>query len=224
MPYTARDADYIIRKAFAHGVRKATPPASGTSKYNTLLEYVDSGQKDWQDEPNTQWNSLYLSATGGPVTTSQTYTLPTTIREISKRPDDRLILTDGTQEKRYKIVEPNQLDELRLTDCVAQIGRTLKFSQPFDADSSLIGYDIIVPGYGYVGDVTTGASVIDVPDPMWLAYYVAAEYIRGDIVRQNQYNNLLALADQHMQKMKQDNMAQNSEPSFTFQASGESWI
>lgn len=214
------NADQIISKAFLHGQGKAVPPASGSTKYQQLLGIVDSMQKMWAAEPEVDWNSLYsLETLDNADPTNQTYNLPDEVNYVTQVENDPVRINGRT----FKLINPNQLWAFRNDECAAQVGRTLVFSKPFD--STLAGYPITVPVILLTDDITSGTDYVQVDDPMWLVYTVAAEFDRNDIVKVAQYNNLLALADQHMQRMKSNNEGAYSEipiEPFLFDA-GPTW-
>jgi hypothetical protein len=215
----SRTADWVIQKAFLHAVRKATPPASGTTKYNALIAIVDSMQKLWATDPDAEWDSLYdsrvLSAAAG---VGNTIALDADIDHLAKREDDPVLI--GTRP--FKIVKPNQLYKYRDSDVVAEQNGFLVF--PTTIDASLVGQAVTVPAILTVNDIVDGTSIVQVDDPMWLAYASAAEFDRNDIVKVAQYNNILALADQSMQKMKSNNSGSVDEVEMPWAPAGESWV
>lgn len=215
--------DAAIAKAFLHAQRKATPPAEGTSKYNALLGIADSMQKLWAIEPDTEWTSLYELVSIGTVTATDTFDLDDSINYISKREGDYVLVTNGTSTTEYRLVTPNQLYENRFSAAVARIGNTLKFSKAFAATDSVFGYTIKVPAIVYPDDITVGTQEVQVDDPMWLCYMMAAEFVRNSVEKQGQYDNLLALADQCMQRMKQNNGGQYDAIVTTAFVTGEDW-
>lgn len=214
-------AAQVIQKAFLHAQRKATPPAQGSPKYLALLGIVDSMQKLWAAEPDTDWDSLYedkvLSATA-PL--SNTVTLDASIDYLIKMESNPVLI--GTTE--FKVVSPKQLYTFKDSNVCAQIGSNLKFSKTLD--SSLTGLSIQVPAIMRIGDITAtdGSDVVQVDDPMWLVYASAAEFNRNDLVKVAQYENLLNLADQLMQKMKSKNISSVQEVEIAWQPDGESWV
>lgn len=217
--------DQAITKAFLHAQRKPVPPTAGTTKYNALLGIADSMQKLWAAEPDVEWGSLYSQVTlAALVTATDTIALDSTIDKISQTDGDPIQITNGVNTTRYTVVMPNQLDRYRNVCAVAKLGRNLKFSKAFTSTSSLLGYSIKVPAITYVADITAGANTVAVDDPMWLVYMMAAEFCRNDVVKQNQYDNLLALADEHMQRMKQANGGQIDVVATPWTPAGESWI
>lgn len=217
----AMTPDQVITKAYVHAQRKAVPPASGTPKYLALLAIVDSMQKLWANEPDVEWDSLYENRTlAVAASATDTFALDADIDHLSKREDDPVLV--GT--KPYKIVRPNQLYKYRLSDVCAIRGGSLVFSHVLDASQA--GDDIIVPAILVVPDIDTGAATdqVVVPDPMWLAYASAAEFDRNDIVKMNQYNNILALADQCMQRMKNENSGSLDEVDTSWRPDGGEYL
>lgn len=226
MPYTQRTADWVIQKAWLEAKAKSVAPTAGTPKYNVLLGLVDSEQKNWEDEESVEWDSLYNTVACGTISTSQTYTLDSSIRYLSKRDEDTIFLIspDGTQRKPITLIRPNQLYEHKDQQFyVALIGRTLKFSKAFDTTSSYIGYTLEVPAYTYCNDIASGSDLIQCDRPMFLAYMVAASYARNDLIKQGQYQNILDKATALMNKMKQNNAGQMETLDMSWTASGESW-
>lgn len=216
----SRTASYIITKAYLAAQRKATPPAAGTTKYNALLGIVDSMQQLWAAEPDVEWNSLYSLVTIGTVSATDTFDLDDTINYISKREGDYVLLTNGTNTTTVRLVSPNQLYENRYVNACAQIGLTLKFSKAFLSTDSTFGYSIKVPAILYPDDITVGTNTVQVDDPMWLTYMTAADFVKADTQKSVLYDKLLALADQHMQRMKQNNGGQYESVSTNWRPEG----
>lgn len=220
----SRTVDWVITKAYLAAQRKASPPATGTNKYNALLGLADTMQLMWQDEPDTDWSSLWSLVTlADTVSATDTFALSTTINNISSREGDYVLLTDGTNTVPVKVITPNQLYEYRYVLACAQVGSNLKFSKAFVATDTTIGYSIKVPSYLNVSDITTGTDVVQVDSPMWLAYMMAADFIKGDTVKSVLYDKLLALADQHMQKMKSNNGGQQEAIVANWVPEGANW-
>lgn len=213
----AQSVDWAIKRAFLHANRKTTMPVG--AKYDALLAIADSVQKMWAAEPDIEWDSLYSLENIGTVTATDTFDLPDEINYLSKSEDDPIRI--GTNS--FKLVKPNQLYRYKGTDVCAQVGKTLKFANTFASDSPLLGEDINVPSILAVEDITSGSDEVQVDDPMWLVYMMAAEFDRNDIIKVSQYDNLLALADQSMQRMKQANSGSIDEILMTWQPAGEDW-
>lgn len=221
----ARTVDWVIQKAFLEAQRKSTAPSSGTSKYNALLGIVDNKQLEWASEPSVEWASLYSVITlAAVVSATDTFALTGTINYISKREGNPILVTNGTNTTRFKLVSPDQLDEYRYDDACAQVGSNLVFSKAFDAASSLIGYSIKVPSMLYPTDITSGSQTVQVDDPLWLVYMVAADFVRNDVVKRDNYDLLLQMAAERMAKMKQANGGQQAVVATPWAPTGETWL
>jgi hypothetical protein len=223
MSYTQRDADWVIQKAYLAAQRKAVPPASSTTKYAVLLGQLDSAQDDWRNEADTEWESLYQTVANGTVTATDTFDLDDEIDFISKREGDYITLSKDGVVQTVELVAPNQLYSAQNVLAAARIGRTLKFSKAFGSSSSYLGYTLNIPAYIFTDDITSGSDLIQCDDPMFLAYMLAAEFVRTDVVKGGQYNNLLDKAAERMARMKQNNGGQNNEIPRTALAMGETW-
>ena len=205
MAYTARTVSWAIGKAYVEAKMKATAPTSG-NKFDSLISMADTMQKNWAAEPGVEWNSLFELYTLTPVVTATaTFALHNDIQYLSKGDNQYVIVTDGTQEKRYRVVKATQLDFYREQDACAQVGRNLKFSKAFASDSSLLGYNIKVPAIKYANDLTASTDTIQVDEPLWVAYMMAADFVRNDVTKKDQYDNLIEYANVLMNKMKELN-------------------
>lgn len=223
MSYTQRDADWCIQKAYAAAQRKATPPASTTTKYQVLLSLLDTTQDDWRNEEDVLWDSLYQTVTNGTISATDSFDLDDEIDFISKRKGDYVTISNGSNTERVSLVAPNQLYQYQDSLAMARIGRTVKFSKAFTSDSPYIGWTLNIPSYIFTDDITKGSDLVQCDDPMFLAYMLGAEFIRTDVVKGGQYKNLLAKAQVRMTKMKQNNGGQEDEIPRETIGIGETW-
>lgn len=199
--------DTAIEKAYLEATRKSVAASViTTAKYEGLAALADNLQKEWQSEEGTDWNSLYRRVSIGTVTATDSFPLDASIRKIVRSSTDPVVLSDGNTSSYWTVVNPQAL--LQYDGVCTQRGGSLVFSSPFTATSSEFGYTITVPAYVYVSDLTSGTDVIQVDDPMWLVYSMAAEYVRNDKVRNDQYDSLRKRADKRMLAMKQNNGSQ----------------
>lgn len=212
-----------ITKAYSAAKGKATPPAVDTAKYNQLLLLADSLQKVWAAEPGVQWDSLYSKVSAGAIGAVSSIAVPVTTNYIIKEENDPIHAISGTQRTDFKLVRPNELYTNRYVNAVAQAGRSLIFHEAFTSASPTFGWTLYVPSIIYPTEITTGADVVQVDDPMWLVFMMAAEFVRNDLVRQNQYASLVNYATESMTKMKQDNQGQNETVDTPWAPLGVSW-
>jgi hypothetical protein len=160
----------------------------------------------WQKEPDVEWTSLYdFFSLASTVTATDTFALPATVRKVSQQRGDtvKIIHTDSN-ETEYVLIPADRLQEYKYDKAVAVVGNNLVFSSAFTADSPEFGGTIVVPAYGYATFPDDDTDDITVDDPNWLVVICAAEFVRNDLTRQNQYPNLVAEANQLMQKMKEN--------------------
>lgn len=199
----------VIELAYQHAKGKPTPPAVGTTKYNSLLLLCNSLQKQWAAEPDVEWNSLYSVTTIGTISATDTFAIPSTVDYISKRVTDPVFTTNGTSRVDYTLVKPQELYINNADKVVAHEGGNLVFPSAFTSDSQDFGWTLKAPCILRVNDIDDGADAVQVDDPMWLVWMVAADFVRNDLVRTNQYERLVTYAQDVMRKMKQRNQSQN---------------
>ena len=205
-----------IQQAFQYAQGKPTAPAAGTPKHNALLLIADSMQQQWSNEPGVEWETLSDNVTlTGTIDANNVIALDATIRGIRKGSDDPILVDDDA----YKLVSVSKLYRLRESKVVAKKGRNLKFS---DA-SELFGGTVTVPALLYADRITTGDDEVQVDDPWWLVYMMAAEFARNNIIKSTEYDNLLAYAENAMIRMKEDNGSQLDQVETVAFAQGADW-
>ena len=190
-----------IEQAFQYAQGKPTPPAAGTPKHSALLLIADSVQQQWGNEPGIEWESLSDNVTlASAIGAGNVVALDADIKTIRKGSDDPILVND----EQYKLVSVSKLYRYRDSKVVAKQGRNLQFSDASD----LTGAAVTVPATLYPDRITSGDDEIQVDDPWWLVYMMAAEFARNNIIKSTQYDNLLAYAENAMNKMKEDNTTQ----------------
>ncbi len=211
-----------VADVYLRATGKTTTLTTGT-KYNRIIGLMDYYQRRWAREPGVDWASLYDPAFSlGTVTATDTYDLDTSsIRKLSDREGDsvRIVWTDGTSYTDYAIVPHDSLkdyyygsDKVSYTGFYcAQIGSQLVFNHIFSSDDAQYGGEIFVPTYTFPDEITSDnpdTDEVQVDDPDWLITRVAAEFVRNDITRRARYPELLAEANEIMERMKDDNDGQ----------------
>ena len=217
----------LVTKAYLLATGKATAPSATSNKYLKLVGLANICQDQWQNEPDIEWDSLYLTVTlAATITATDTFALSASIREISHREGDyvRVIHTGGNETK-YLLVKPNELrdyatDGIRV---VARIGSNLVFSKAFVSTDPEFGGSIKVPCYGFVSTLANDSDVVQVDTPLWLAYMVAAEYCRTDVTLNYRTDDLVARANQVMDDMKQAQESTITAPIRNWTPIGRSW-
>lgn len=217
----------LVEKAYLLATGKATAPASTTNKYSKLVGLANICQNMWETEPDVEWNSLYLTVTlAASVTATDTFALSASIREISNREGDYIIIVHtDLSETKYQIVKPNEMADYRNDGIrvVSRIGSNLVFSSAFVATDPQMGGSIKVPCYGFVSTLTDGTDEVQVDNPLWLSYMVAAEYCRTDVTLNYRTDDLVARANQVMDDMKQSQESMVTTPIRSWTPIGRSW-
>jgi hypothetical protein len=212
-----------VTAVYLKAVGKATAPTSGTSKYDRIIGLLDFYQRRWGREKGVDWNSLYDPALSiGTVTATDSFDLDTsTVRKLSDREGDvvRIVWSDGVSYTDYDIVSADTLKNYYYGPgktsskgfVCARIGNQLVFNHTFTTDDAQYGGDIQVPCYTFpdaITDDSPNTDEVQVDDPDWLVLICAAEYVRNDITRRQRYPELLAEANEAMERMRDDNEAQ----------------
>lgn len=213
-----------ITKAYSMAKGKPTPPAVGTTKYNQLLLEADTLTKLWAAEPSIQWNSLYARTSCGTLGAVSSKALDATINYVIKSENDPIYVVNNGARTDLNVVTPDQLYLTRGSNTIALAGRNLIFNEALTADSPLFGGTLYVPSLLYPTDITTASQSIQVDDPMWLVYMMAAEFVRNDLVRQNQYPSLINYAQESMKKMKENNQGSYETVITNWEPLGETWV
>lgn len=217
----------LVTQAYLLATGKGTAPASSSTKYTKLVGFANICQDAWQNEPDIEWDSLYVITTL-PTTVTATDTIPlsASIREISKREGDfiQIVRTDGGITY-YTLVKPNSLQDYARAGqrVVARVGSNLKFSIAFTATDPEIGGTVKAPGYGFVSTLANDSDTVQVDNPLWLAYAVAAEYVRTDLTLAFREQGLLERANSIMEDMKQSQEEDTPMPIRRWSALGRSW-
>jgi hypothetical protein len=183
---------------------------SGSTKWLKIVAIANNKIDVWQNENGANWNSLYdPSYSLGTVSATKTYELDDEIRSLSDTSVDAIEIAhlDGTSSY-WHTVEANKLKQYPTGNYCAQVGRTLVFNRAFTATDAEFGGTIYAPIYLYAEHLSGDNDEVPVDDPQWLVLMVSAEYVRNDIVKQNQYPNLVNEANSLMEAMRTRNEAQ----------------
>lgn len=227
-------ASEFVAATILKATGKTSTATSGDTKWTKVLGIGNFYIDNWQDEPDVDWVSLYdPDYSFGSVTATDTFSFPAAVRKLSDIKDDfvRIHHTDGVGYTDYEIVPPTHLKhyytgadkENPIGNFCAQVGSDLVFNRVFSAADLQFGGTIKVPVYTFATHLSTDDSTVPVDIPNWLVLMAAAEYVRNDITRQNQYPNLIAEANQVMQKMRDNNDAQVEQVIRPWSAAGQTW-
>jgi hypothetical protein len=181
-------------------------------KYQKILGIANMYIPVWQSEPNVDWRSLYdPSYTVGILSLEQAYEIDATkVFKVSDTLGDAVKVVKSGQIREYTTVPPEQIGMYKGQNCCTIASNKLVFVDMIREDDPMLAGIINVPVYLRAPLLTKADSIVPVDNPMWLVTICAAEYARNDILLQNQYSNLIAEANQLMQKMIENNAAQAS--------------
>lgn len=198
----------LINAVMLKATGKPTILPTTNTKWEKIRGIANYYQQAWAHEPGQHWNSLYCVKNIGTISNTDTYTLSSDIDTVStaKGDDIHVTTTDG-QTIPFEIVEHDDLQNHPNGRYCAIVGDKIVFNGIFASDDPCYGGDLNVPCYTKVADLTAPEDETVVDDPYWLVTMCAAEYIRNDIVKQNQYGNLVAEANNLMTSMIRKNRA-----------------
>lgn len=189
-----------------------------TAKRDILTRLAIKFNREWQTEPNMEWDSLYDVVSAGTVTATDTFALATTINFIATQEQHilnrvRILHTDGTNYTEYDLVKPGELYQAGKAgrQAVAYIRSTnsVQFAKAFTSDDSEFGGTIQVPAITKLADLTDDTSVVQIDDEEWLPWRMAAQYAYGTTSKRSMYDDLLAAANDRMTGMQGRNSTGN---------------
>lgn len=177
-----------------------------------ILGLMNFYSRRWSRETGVDWISLYNPLYNiGTVTATDTFNIDTsTIRKLSQQDGDNVRIvwsTDATDYTDYELVPADRLKEFNHGNYCARQGSSIVFNRAFETTDPEFGGTLYLPVYLYTDDLVNSTDDVEVDDPDWLVLICAAEYVRTDLTRLGQYPNLLAEANDCMDRMKDDNLS-----------------
>lgn len=79
--------------------------------------------------------------------------------------------------------------------------KMLTFYTDIETGSQLVGGQLLVSGYYIPDDLAASTDLVPVDDPNWLVYATAAELARNDPAKEDEFPNLLGMANQLYKQM-----------------------
>ena len=217
----------LVDKVILKATGKVSTVTEGDTKWNKVLGIANTLIDSWEEEYGVDWESLYdPDYEIGTVTATDTFAIDTDdVRKLSDKKEDfiRIWHTDGVNYTDYETVPPERLKHFDTGNFCARIGDNLVFNQAFTSSSTEFGGTIKAPVYTYASALASASDVVPVDIPNWLVVMCAAEYVRNDVTRQNQYPNLVAEGNTLMQRMRENNDAQVDTVERPWTAPGQTW-
>lgn len=156
------------------------------------------------------WTSLYEIVPIGTISTTDTYELDSSIRVLSRDPDDYIQIVTSTQTINYTLVAPSELKRFPGGNYCAKVGSSLQFNKVFTSDSPEYGGTINVPAYTYPSHLVKATDTVPVDDPNWLVQKTAADWVLTDVTQKVNYEPLLDAAADLMTAMVKNDSPQRS--------------
>lgn len=177
--------------------------AEGSDKWNRTVSILNRKRREWATDATTEWNSLFEIRSAGTFSTTQTVELDDDIHKLS----DFIFLGDLSTStwKRYDVVSPQRRGEYSEAVYVSGNPKVLTFIDIIPATDSWIGSTINVPCYIVPEDLTLGSEDVLIDSTEWLIYATAAELARNDPAKDDQFSNLMGMANDLYQAMKDNN-------------------
>ena len=199
----------LINAVMLKATGKPTVLQQSNTKWEKIRGIANYYQNAWLHEPGQRWNSRYERARQiGTISTNDEYELSDDIDTVSTaKGDDVYVLTNAGEKKTFQLVDYDDLRNYPTGNYCAKLGQKLIFNARFANDDPCYGGKLFVPVYTKIEDLESADDDISVDNPEWLVTICAAEYIRNDIVKQNQYGNLIAEANNLMTSMIRNNRA-----------------
>jgi hypothetical protein len=168
------------------------------------VSIVNRKLREWARDPKVGWNSLFEERNVGTLSTSQTVELDEDVHKLS---DWVYVRDSDDQERRYTVVQPNRRGQYRESNSVYVSGnpKVLNFIDSISVDDQMIGADIIAPLYFLPEELTAGTDDIYIDSPEWLIYATAAELARNDPAKDDQFSNLVGMANEFYSQMVDNN-------------------
>lgn len=221
--YSDVNRDTFVSNTYLTAVGKIPTFVAGDKKYEKIVAIANLKIDEWAREAD--WRNLYdHEYSVGTISATDTYELDDEVEKVTASYGDFVIVRVDDVDTNFTTVPPEKLKMYSTGDYCTIIGRNLVFNRTFTSTDTLFGGTIYAPVKLYPEKLTSAGSTVPVSDPNWLVKITAAEYVRNDNTRQNQYPNLVGEANALMEKMKEANdEAQNSEVTIAMPPVGRSW-
>ena len=188
----------VINLAYQMATGKTKTLSVGNSKYERMLNIANMANMQWESEPDVVWGSLCEDREIGVIDDKTSYKLPEDVRTV----DFRKFITLKKDGRTWAI--PFISPQLFKNGCYGalQLGWKIDFN---GLSKDMQGAEIIVPVIHHTKKLANPEDKVEVDDPYWLIYMMAAEFVRNSRTKSNQYGNLVTLAQASMAGMKSRN-------------------
>lgn len=197
--------DELVNAVLLKATGQPEKPQWADEEYQRILGIANFYISAWQNEPNTDWSSLYdpefVIATS--LEGVRSYEIDRSeFNKFSSVPGDFITVGDSN----FYIIPAELLRRYDGEEACIIANNKIIFARDFYGNE--IGKEIKAPVYLKAQPLTEPISKVPVDNPYWLVTVCAAEYSRSDILLQGQYPNLINEANQLMSKMIENNSGQ----------------
>lgn len=173
-------------------------PTWGGDKSDMVLDIANQKKDEWAKDPYHMWDSLFSVED---VDTIDTATLTYNLADNFLAPSDYFLI-EKTNGDICEIAVTKPQQRLDNTSSVYISGSNpKKVTFAGTIDSAYDGGTLKAPGYYLPADMANTTDVVPVDDPNWLVYAVAAELARNDPAKEDQFANLIGIANDLYAKM-----------------------
>jgi len=115
-------------------------------------------------------------------------------------PSDSAIVRTSIQDIEVKFISPDQRG-LNRVYISGRDPKMLTFYSDIESGSQGIGGELLVAGYYIPSDLVAATDLVSVDDPNWLVYATASELARNDPAKEDEFPNLIGMANQLYRSM-----------------------
>ena len=181
-----------INYAFMEATGKVRDLTEGDLKYNKLRKIANLMCNQWENELGVEWQSRREIIKIGDVDLNETiYRLPKDALKLARKNSAKIIIENNGEKWFFGVEEP------RFT------GWQLDFDGLFTEE--MVGGEIKIPVIKRLPELISGDQQVEIDNPNWLIFMMAAEFARNDLMKSGQYGNLIAYAQSLMEAMKMNN-------------------
>lgn len=172
-------------------------PQAGTDAWNYWVDTLNMKKDELYADVTKQWSNTYQVLELGTVAAGTEVTFDLDETFLSAASTCYVIDLNG-QRHDFQIVKPQEIDIYTQQVFIAgEDPELLYFSKEVKTDDQIVGGTLYLPAYVLPDDIlpTQTTATINLPDPNWGVYTVAAEIAAGDLTYEAKEPNLTAKAN-----------------------------
>lgn len=142
---------------------------------------------------------------------TSTFTITSTDFSTNNADDGAAAYVNNENYTDYTLVPHDRLKDYATDNYLARVGNTLKFNKTFETTDAQYGGEVQVPVYEFPDAFAADSDAIDIDDPNWLVFTVAADRVKNDVTRKDLRADLVAQANEALMAMIEMNGSQKDE-------------